>query len=293
MTPPCALPRAFYLETERGQRFCLHHSPQNRAARGALVYIHPFAEEMNKSRRMGAVAARAFAAADFETLAIDLHGCGDSAGDFGDATWDGWVADVRDAFACLHGRSGLLPWLWGLRAGCLLALDAARAMDSPPLTPPLLLWQPPASGQAAAQQFLRLRLAADALRSPAVSAEQAVGRPDSARPNELTDDGEVAGYTLQPRLLDGLRRSRLTPPVPGPFSVWLETTTREPPSLLPATERAVAEWRAAGHAIRACTVAGPGFWQTQEIEEAPALVTASVEAVLAAQAHISTATHGA
>ena len=59
-----------------------------------MLYIHPFAEEMNKSRRMAALQSRALAQAGYAVLQIDLLGCGDSSGDFGDATWQSWVSDV-------------------------------------------------------------------------------------------------------------------------------------------------------------------------------------------------------
>ena len=97
---------AFYLPATTGQRFCLFHQPDGRRAwRGAVVYVHPFAEEMNRSRRMAALQARALAAAGFAVLQIDLHGCGDSSGDFGDASWEGWIEDVRLAAAWLRERS--------------------------------------------------------------------------------------------------------------------------------------------------------------------------------------------
>lgn len=47
--------------------------------RGSIVYIHPFAEEMNKSRRMAALQARALTLAGFAVLQLDLIGCGDEA----------------------------------------------------------------------------------------------------------------------------------------------------------------------------------------------------------------------
>ena len=73
---------AFFLDTADGPRFCLYHAPVGEC-RGALVYIHPFAEEMNRSRRMAALQARALTAQGFGVLLLDLHGCGDSGGDFG------------------------------------------------------------------------------------------------------------------------------------------------------------------------------------------------------------------
>ncbi|MBN9422686.1 MAG: alpha/beta hydrolase, partial [Candidatus Accumulibacter sp.] len=117
---------AFFLPATSGQRYCLFHRPATEgAARGALVYVHPFAEEMNKSRRMAAVQARALAAAGYAVLQIDLHGCGDSSGDFADASWAGWLDDVELACAWLRARCAAPLWLWGLRSGCLLAAEAA------------------------------------------------------------------------------------------------------------------------------------------------------------------------
>ena len=37
---------AFFLPAEPGERFCLAHVPAG-APRGAIVYVHPFAEEMH------------------------------------------------------------------------------------------------------------------------------------------------------------------------------------------------------------------------------------------------------
>lgn len=297
MTGPRAALRAFYLDTAGGARFCVHHRPMGQPVRGSLLYVHPFAEEMNKARRMAGVAARAFAAAGFEVLAIDLYGCGDSTGDFGDATWSHWVDDVREAHAWLQRQADGRPsqhWLWGLRAGCLLALDALRQMPAGHAAPHLLFWQPPVQGKALAQQFLRLRLAAEALRESPLGSEltpstQASGDGEIAGANSQ----EVAGYRVQPDLLAGLRQSSLLAPLQKTRSAWLEVTTRDPTQLLPGTERAVAEWAAAGHEVHARAVPGPGFWQTQEIEEAPALVAASLDAMLAVEGTARSARHGA
>jgi len=77
-----------------GQRFALLYTPEPATKqRGAVVYVHPFGEELNKSRRMAALQARAMASAGYSVLQIDLLGCGDSTGDFGDATWEAWLAD--------------------------------------------------------------------------------------------------------------------------------------------------------------------------------------------------------
>ena len=84
-----------------------------------MLYLHPFAEEMNKSRRMAALACRALAEAGHAVLQIDLRGCGDSSADFGDASWGDWQDDVRLGLAWLdaHTPADAPLWLWGLRAG--------------------------------------------------------------------------------------------------------------------------------------------------------------------------------
>ena len=62
------------------RRFWLHHPARGGAVRARVLYLHPLAEEMNRSRRMAALQARALAAAGCEVLQPDLLGCGDSAG---------------------------------------------------------------------------------------------------------------------------------------------------------------------------------------------------------------------
>ena len=111
-----------------GQRFCVYHPAQGGVMRGQVLYVHPLAEEMNKSRRMAAQQARALSTAGFAVLQIDLLGCGDSSGDFGDATWSAWIDDVLAACHWLRirrtsvnsaGSTKSVPlWLWGLRSGC-------------------------------------------------------------------------------------------------------------------------------------------------------------------------------
>ena len=125
-------PQAFFLPVDGGQRFCVYYPAQGPRTLGQIVYAHPFAEEMNKSRRMVANQARDLSTAGFAVLQIDLLGCGDSSGDFGDASWDAWVDDVLLACGWLREKAGDAPlWLWGLRAGCLLAVEAKRRIASP------------------------------------------------------------------------------------------------------------------------------------------------------------------
>ena len=78
-------PDVFFLPAAHGeQRLCLFHAPAG-VARSKVLYLHPFAEEMNKCRPMLALTARQLAARGVQVLAVDLHGTGDSSGEFRDA----------------------------------------------------------------------------------------------------------------------------------------------------------------------------------------------------------------
>ncbi|WP_431262864.1 hydrolase 2, exosortase A system-associated [Roseateles chitinivorans] len=284
---PATAPVPFFLDDGAGgQRLCVHYPPAaaatgETAPRGQILLLPPFAEEMNKSRRMTALAARAFAAAGFEVLTIDLLGCGDSSGDFGDAAWGLWQDDVRLALdwldaRALPGTDGMKPplWLWGLRAGALLAPAAFEALTDRPLN--LLLWQPLTAGKLQLQQFMRLRVAADLIGGQAKGAVQAM-RDQLARGEPV----EIAGYLLAPALAEGLESAQLKPSARVRRIAWLELSTREDATLTPAATMAVDAWTAQGAAVRAAVCQGPSFWAAIEIEEAPRLIEASLAALTA------------
>lgn len=274
---------AFFLPADPGQRLCLLYRAQGGLQRGLVLYVHPFAEEMNKSRRMAALQARALSAAGYSVLQIDLLGCGDSSGDFGDATWQSWVADIVAACKWLRRHcddavpaSAAPPplWLWGLRAGCLLAVEAAKQLNEPCN---FLFWQAPAAGKTLLQQFLRLKVAGDMLSGQSKGVMEAM-RQQLASASPV----EIAGYMLAPGLASGLEQATLSPPATTSEAqqlVWLELSTRDDASLSPASVKTIALWQQAGYIVNCRIAQGPAFWQTTEIEEAPALISATIKAV--------------
>lgn len=264
-------PEAFFLPVANGQRLCLYYAPKDAPPKGALLYLHPFAEEMNKSRRMASLQARMLAQHGYAVLQIDLHGCGDSSGDFGDATWQSWLQDVKDAHAWLRSRSQAPLWLWGLRSGCLLAAQAATQLNE---TANFLFWQPVASGKQFLKQFLRLKVAGEMMSGDSKGVMEAMKQ-------SLAGDQavEVAGYMLSSELARGLEAAELQPPPSPARLIWLELSARPDASLSPASTKRLDQWRAADHTVHNAVVRGPTFWQTTEIEEAPALLAATLAAL--------------
>ncbi|MEH3086130.1 MAG: hydrolase 1, exosortase A system-associated [Xylophilus ampelinus] len=270
-------PEAFFLPAEDGgRRLCVLHRPAQaagRAARGALVYLHPFAEEMNRSRRMAALQSRAFADAGFAVLQIDLKGCGDSDGDFGDAAWSDWRQDARRAGAWMAREFDAPLWWWGLRSGALLACDAAGHGPAPA---GLLLWQPVLSGAQQLSQFLRLARARQIVAGPSAAAG-----PDLRAELAAGRAVEVAGYRLSPALAAGLGAAGVGLARPVPRVLCCEVGGAEgagaEPS--PALQAQLQRWRDEGCDARATVVAGTPFWHSAEPQECPALLAASVALV--------------
>ena len=268
-----------------GPRFAVLHRPPG-LPQGLVLFVHPFAEEMNKSRRMAALQARALANQGLAVLLPDLLGCGDSAGDFGEASWAAWVDDVVHAATWL--REQACGWaaeaataasanspppltLWGLRTGALLAAEAAARLGD---VQRLLFWQPALSGKTVLQQFLRLQMASELLGGDATGGTEALRTRLAAG-----DSVELAGYRLSPGLTQGLERARLEPPPGVRLLHWLDLSPRAEAILVPGSASAVARCRQAGCDVQAQVVTGPTFWQSTEIEDAPGLIEATLQAM--------------
>lgn len=269
-----ALPQAFFLPVEHrtrgnGQRFCLFHLPQGETKRGRVLYLHPFAEELNTTRRMVAQQARAMAEAGFAVLQMDLMGCGDSSGEFSDASWSDWIDDALMAQQWLTQFTSGPSWLWGMRSGALLAAELLPRLTEPTH---LLLWQPVASGRQMLQQFIRLHTASQWLGSD---------KGDGPSPTQLLakdQEVEIAGYAIKPELARGLSEAVLRPIKvnDGRRLVWLEVSNQSEPLVGTSAERELVGWRDAGWQVHASAVQGPAFWQNVSADNLPNLVNTTL-----------------
>jgi exosortase A-associated hydrolase 2 len=263
----------FFLDSAPGHRFCLFHPPLG-TCRGAVLYVHPFAEEMNRSRRMAALQARALAALGYGVLQLDLYGCGDSSGDFSDARWAIWKADLAAGASWLQRRLDQPLTLWGLRLGTLLALDYAREASAPPHS--IILWQPVLNGATYLTQFLRLRVASAMLDDGVQTSTGAL--------RQALQDGEtieIAGYDLAPDLakaidkLDGLETM-----APVCRVDWFEALAAPDAALPAGATRTSAEWLRRGVDVHLHPLACPPFWLTPEITESQAWLDATSASLL-------------
>ncbi|MCE3608184.1 hydrolase 2, exosortase A system-associated [Massilia sp. P8910] len=279
--PLLTLPRVepFFFNVETGTRFSLYHAPAPQLrARGAILYVHPFADELNKSRRMATLQARRFAAAGYAVLQIDMFGCGDSCGDFSQARWEAWKDDLEVARAWLAERTPGLPMhLWGIRLGGLLALDFAcgAPVDG------VILWQPFLNGRTCINQFLRQGLAARMQDGdPARFGTTSQLRADLLARGML----EVGGYELAAPLVQAIDACDAAAlPLPPCRVHWFASASPAPARLAASAERIARRWSAHGVTLHFYPIEGRPFWGANDIAECPALLAAT-SAVFTAEA---------
>jgi exosortase A-associated hydrolase 2 len=265
-----AAPQPFFLDTPHGRLFAIHHRPAT-GLRGSVLCVPPFNEEMNRCRSMITLQAQAFAAAGIGTLVLDLHGTGDSSGEYRDARWSIWLDDIRTACRWLENQSGGCLAYWGIRLGAILAAQASRSAATKGRQ--LIVWQPVIDGKQYFTQFLRMRIAANMDR-PSLPKETTAGM------REILANGksvEIAGYEIHPQLAAAIDVAQLaaTPPAIGTSVLWLEQASAGTDGPSPASAQAASVWHAAGIEDGIRLFDGPAFWQLHQRAVAPEAIAAT------------------
>lgn len=263
-----------FIEGGRGRLFAMDYVPDPvRNRREYVIFVPPFAEEMNRSRRMAVLQARRLADLGYGAVVFDLYGTGDSAADFKDARWGIWVDDIGAVVRWLRHKGVEAINLLALRLGALLAMEYARRREAH--LNRVVLWQPLISGSAALTQFLRLRLAAD-------MKGRTQDKESTRSLRALLTSGsalEVAGYDLAAELASAVDAALLEELAPDdlPATYWLELSAQEGSQLSPGSVRAVEKLQQRGLDIRTAVVVGEPFWSLQEVTVAPELLDATTE----------------
>ncbi|MFT4614652.1 MAG: exosortase A-associated hydrolase 2 [Bacteroidia bacterium] len=267
---------ADFLEVQGRRLFYLLLTPNEQKIRGSVLYLPPFAEEMQLSRRSVSVQARLLAEVGYCVMLLDLTGCGDAAGEFIDASWEKWLGDVHGAADHLLSLSGSESLnLWGLRLGGLLAAQVAVERSD---ISRLLLWQPVLNGEQQVDQFLRLQVAADVL-----AGDVNIVRSDLWGKLRDGESLEIAGYDLTPDLalpMSGVRLATLLPSCPVE---WFEVAAVAATELSVAGQRSATRWREEGVDVRTKRLVGEPFWRNLDASASSQLL----ESTLAAMEQVS------
>ena len=254
-----------------GQRvFTLLRHPRRPGASCALL-VAPFGEEMNKSRKMLTDVGIALVRRGIGSVLVDPYGTGDSDGDFSQADWPRWQADLQQAAAWCAEEGLKVDRLLGVRLGCALGAQVAR--DAIPGIAQTVFWQPVLDGSRFMDQFLRLRVAASMMEQDRKESTADL-RAKFAR-GETVD---VAGYCVGPQLAAQIDRVHLAEDLGDHLGQvhWIEVVrSAETPPPAPST-KAVDAARAAGLNITLCPIVGEPFWSSVEIVRIPALIERTV-----------------
>ena len=251
----------FFLDAPSGRLLAVHHRPVDTSSiRGHILCVPPFNEEMNRCRSMIALQAQTLAHIGIGTLLLDLHGTGDSAGEYVDARWEIWREDIRAAVDWLNRQPGRCRGLWGIRLGAILAVETLKSMDLPGST--FIAWQPVVDGKQHFTQFLRMRIAAQ-MERPHLPKETTNSMRDQLAAGKPL---EVSGYEIHPEFAAAIDAARLNTFLPSPDKrvLWLEQAASDAAQAAPVSQKVIEAWRAGGANIDVRFFEGPNFWQVAE-----------------------------
>ncbi len=251
--------RGCYIEGPLGQLYlgCFGRLPAERV----LLYLPPFAEEMNLSRAVVSRQAYALANQGWTVVLLDYYGTGDSEGELVDVTVGSWLDDVDAALCWLKRQGAAGISIWGLRFGGLLAYHYLERRVNPPVEK-LLLWAPVLDAKSMLKQFFRSKQISQSLCQPRQPTSNWLSRTLAG---ELSD---VAGYQISPRLARSL--VELT---------WGSTPLKPYPGVLveigsgPQTRSASRLWAAFDeNTMLRRHSESKQFWQVPEVYDAPKLI---------------------
>ena len=243
----------------------VYHRAEADPPRPAVVFCHPFAEERKCAHRIMVECARAVCAEGIDVLRFDLRGCGDSEGEFGQATLTGWLNDLDAAVNWLTATAqpkaiGLL----GLRLGASLAAEYA---EQHPEVRWLGLWEPVTDGAQYWRLSLRRQQIRQAITDTVGQASSLPGRLETCPTNDLD------GYGVSDVMRQEIEQlSLLKQPRSFAGRVWIAQISASP---RPSHNHLALQqaYRAAGAQCELEAVVGEPFWSLLGLARAPELIT--------------------
>ncbi|MDG1945212.1 MAG: hydrolase 2, exosortase A system-associated [Halioglobus sp.] len=251
--------KPMFLDGENGRIFALHFCPEMDSIKAHIVFLPPFAEEMNRCRHLAADQARRFASMGFSCLIIDPFGTGDSEGELAQSSWRGWHADAMTGVQWCQQQRHLPVILWGLRLGAMLALDLAAKRTGQFSS--LLLWQPVTNGKTFLTQILRARIAfLSGMEMPPETTGEMRSRLEDG------ENVEVAGYVLGGTLakdIDNLSASGLTG-LSGANIHWLQQASASAERPSSGVQKVVDQLISQDNKVDVTLFHSPQIWQLSE-----------------------------
>jgi pimeloyl-ACP methyl ester carboxylesterase len=229
------------------------HLPEGACREPGVVFCNAFGDERRSSALTMARLARSVAGRGFPVLRFDYWGCGDSPGEFADATVQTQLEDIRSAVGFLREEtSAKSVCLLGLRFGATLAV---RAADDEPACAALVLVQPVPDGAAYVDAEVKRKLVRGMI-------TKALGGIASAAPEDEVID--LDGYALRRKTVEQMRALRIEPGGNAARckTVIIQVSFNE--KLRPESEAARAAFQACGATADIVTLVMPPFWSRHD-----------------------------
>ena len=255
--------------------YCAHFFNPQVQPRFRVLIAPPFAEELNKCRRLLALVARRLADQGCEVLFPDLFGTGDSAGDFSEARWRIWAEDwaALDEWF-MRNSAAPRPAYLCVRSGVLL-LAAARGRLHDFGRARIVLWQPVLECDRFLRAFLRLRTVSDRL----------AGRAESRR--DLDDHlgsghaVEIAGYELAAEMVAEMTELKLkASDLAGCAEIRvMEFRSNPNPVMSPTTSEFIDALQREHTEVIGAAIECEQFWATRDVVSPSAALSATMLAL--------------
>ena len=261
--------------SQKSHIFLAHYSPKNCQVSPdkakAIILVPPFAEEMNRSKRMYVLCARLLANAGFHVISFDYSGTGDSSDEWGEFEYQDWVNDLIDVYHYTKKIAVDVNFI-ALRFGVFVLADAIVGKHV--TASKCILWDPIETGEILTRQLVRMKIA-----STLTDASRKITTKDVMEDMRNTGFLESAGYRITYSMFEEIATKKLANEISqileqvsvhwmmlGKFregeSKWLANSFKES-DLKPNTKRSL---------LTMHPVNDVKFWMQQEVTISPKLL---------------------
>tara|TARA_R110002049_G_scaffold147342_1_gene310155 strand:+ start:124754 stop:125497 length:744 start_codon:yes stop_codon:yes gene_type:complete len=234
----------------------------------AVILVPPFAEEMNRSKKMYVLCARLLANAGIHSLCFDFAGTGDSYGEWGDFDYSDWKQNLIDVYQFAKKFASNIS-LITMRDGGLISLNLVKQNDIN--IDKCVLWDPIDSGEVLIRQLIRMKIAnAMAGDLKKITTREVL--------DEIDKSGflEVGGYHVSSDLIAAIKAEKIAEGIESVLGStelhWMTTGKSNGNNALPICLSRLNLADNALEQLKVHSVNDVRFWMQQEVTISPFLL---------------------
>ncbi len=256
--------------TLNGRRLFLRATGNSKGRPNAVLFLPPFAEEINKTRHLANKVIQQLATADCNSFMLDNFGTGDSEGDLDQASLDIWREDIHEFIKLLQQQGYQNLNVIAIRFGSLQLLDLLNNNSLALPLEQIVLWQPMFDPAKFWQQFVRIKVAEAMASGTKISQKELEQQLDNG------DNIEIAGYPISPAFYHSLQQMNTSLPARlAEYQLsWFETSQLDTVAL--PVQKKLQQLQQQTKVNFVPLKAEP-YWQTTELASADELIAATVK----------------